>query len=710
MSRGRAWRSGFARLADLPITLKVFLAPCVILAALLGLALVALGMLSADKSRLHDISADALPAYQRAAEAKDAVNAVQTALQHMLSVAANESDPARIRQAAAPVNRASTAATAAFGHLSSAAAGRLSNAAANRQSDDAANHPSDAAADLPSDADADTATIAALRQGLTGYQAALADVVTAAATDPASATMLMSDVDDRFNTLSIDLDRHRGRVEATGQRLAQDAGEAADRARLILLGGCAGALAICVMLTVLTARAIARPVMQLTATMGALAAGHLDQTVPAMQRRDEIGAMARAVDVFRANEQRARLLAVEREAEHAGRDRRQVAMDQQLQDFGGSVSGVLSNLGTAAESMRAAATDMMQAARHTRDHASHTAERAAASTENLTAVAAGVEQMSASVDEISRQAANASAAACIAVERSSTTDGKVAALASAAERIGAVVRLIATIAGRTNLLALNATIEAARAGAAGKGFAVVASEVKALAAQTAKATDDITAQITAIRSATDEAVDAVHQVGAAIGDVNIVATAIAATVEQQAAATREIVARVQTVAQANGEVTKAMAEVSEVAQTADGVVGRVIQAAMQIGSTSDTLQKEVLEFLAVMARHDEAERRRHERIPGGGHRAVLEAPGHARTDAMIQDISRGGIALLVSWSGATGSEVMVSLPGTAVPVPARIVRSGNGIAALAFRQETAVLASLDKALAKIAGNAVAQAA
>ena len=678
MSRENPRRDVLGRLADQPITLKVFLAPCVILVALLGMVLTALGMLSADKTRLHDISAGALPAYQRAAEAKDAVNATQTALQHMLSVAANESDPARIGQAAVPIRRASAAATEAFGRLSNAGAG----------------------GDV----------IATLRKGLAAYQAAAADVIDAAATDPASATMLMSGVEDSFTTLSASLDRYRGQVEAAGQRLAQDASDAADRARLILIGGCAAVLVICVLLTVLAARAIARPVVLLTTTMGALADGMLDRTVPAMERRDEIGAMARAVDVFRANELRARLLAQEHDAEHAGRDRRQAAMDQQLQDFGGSVSGVLANLGTAAEQMRAASTDMMDAAHRTRGHAIQTAEGAAASSENLAAVAAGVEQMSASVDEISRQVAHASAAARIAVERSSATDRKVGALAAAAEQIGNVVQLIATIAGRTNLLALNATIEAARAGAAGKGFAVVATEVKALAAQTAKATEEIGAQIVAIRAATGEAVGAVHQVGAAIGDVDAVATAIAAAVDQQAAATREIVSRVNKVAQANGEVSRAMADVSGVAEAADSAAGKVLEAAHQIGGTSDALRQEVNEFLAVMARHDEAERRRYERIPGRGHRAMLEAPGQARIEATIEDISRGGVALAVSWPGEPGSEVMVALPGTTALIQGRVVRSEGGHVALSFRQGQAALADVDRALATIGGEPTRQAA
>ena len=666
-------------LADLSITLKVFVAPCVILLVLLGLAVAAVFVLAADKARLHDISAGALPAYQRAAEAKDAVNATQTALQHMLSVAANESDPKRVRQIAEQVRGAANGAGAAFTHLVA------SGAASDK--------------------------IPALRTDLATYQAAVNDVVTAATSDPASATMLMADVDDRFGALSAGLDRYRGAVEAAGQRLAQQAGDAADRARLLLLGGCGAALALCLLLTVVAARAIARPVLQLTATVRALADGDLEQSVPAVERQDEIGAMARAVEVFRQHEQQARDRAAAHAAEHAARTRRQAAMDQHLQDFGGSVSGVLANLARAADGMRSAAGEMTGAAHSTREHATRTASSATASAENLTAVGAGVEEMSASVDEISRQVAHASAAARTAVERSAATDRKVAGLAAAAEQIGSVVQLIASIAGRTNLLALNATIEAARAGDAGKGFAVVAGEVKALAAQTAKATEEIGAQVVAIRGSTGEAVAAVQQVGAAIGDVDAIATAIAAAVEEQAAATREIVGRVQAVAQATDEVSHSMTQVSVVAGSADGVAGQVMRAADEIGGTSDMLRQEVDAFLRVMARKDEAERRLYVRIPGGGHRATLDLPGQPPREAVIQEIARGGMGLLASWSERTGTELSVRLPGVDMPVPARVLRSGNGTLVLAFHQDPATLVRVDRALAIIgASGAEARAA
>jgi methyl-accepting chemotaxis protein len=655
-------------LKDLPITLKVFLAPCLILVVTVGLSVAALGMLSDDKARLHDIGTDAFLNYQHAAEAKDAVNATQTALQHMLSVAANESDPARVSQAAVPVRRASAGATDAFGRLSSG-------------------------------------DVVALRQGLAAYQSALDEIVAAAASDAATATMLMAGVEDRFNALSAGLDRYRGQVEAAARDLAQAANLAADRARVLLIGGGSAALLVSVMLMVVAACAIARPLVQLTSTMAVLADGELDRVVPAQERRDEIGAMARAVDVFRRNGQRARQLAAERDADHATRARRQVAMDQHMQDFGSSVSSVFANLAAASEDMRTVSSEMIEAARRTREHAMRTSAGATASSRNLAAVAAGVEQMSANVDEISRQVARASLAGQAAVERSATTDVKVGALAEAANRIGSVVHLIADIAGRTNLLALNATIEAARAGEAGKGFAVVAGEVKALAGQTAKATEEIGSQVLSIRTATDETVGAMREVGAAIAEVEGVATSIASTVEQQSAATREIVARVQTVTLATGEVSRAMEDVSAVAGSADTAAGNVMTAAGQIGSTSRTLRQEVDDFLAQMARHDEAERRSYERIPGGRQHAVLVVPSGARNDAVIQDISRGGAALLTSWSAAPGTDVTVELPGAKAPVMARVVRGGEGSVAVAFRQDPGALANLDQALAVIGARA-----
>jgi methyl-accepting chemotaxis protein len=324
-------------------------------------------------------------------------------------------------------------------------------------------------------------------------------------------------------------------------------------------------------------------------------------------------------------------------------------------------------------------------------------------------VSAAADEMASSITEISQQTSRATRAVAEAVERASITDSKVGGMAAAADRVGDVVKLITDIAGRTNLLALNATIEAARAGEAGKGFAVVAGEVKALATQTAKATDEIATQIRAIREATGEAVTAVRDVSTAIGEVSQVATAIAAAVEQQAAATHEIAASVQTVTAATQEATHAMQEVSAISERTDAASGMVTTGADEVATNADTMRAEVTQFLKAMASNDDAERRRYERVSGNGAQAVLRPRGGSEMRVDIVDISRGGVSLRCDWRADAGTEVSVELPKAGGPIVARTVRSGGSQLALAFRQDEAMLRQVDQALAFISARTAAAA-
>jgi methyl-accepting chemotaxis protein len=360
----------------------------------------------------------------------------------------------------------------------------------------------------------------------------------------------------------------------------------------------------------------------------------------------------------------------------------------------------MSSLGQFATDMHAAASDMSKAAKQTRDSTSEAVEGANVSARDLNAVAVAAEQMAASIHEISRQVAHVTAAVNTAVGRASETDAKVASLAAAADRIGDVVRLISDVAGKTNLLALNATIEAARAGEAGKGFAVVAGEVKSLASQTARATHEIATQIVAIRAATDEAVSAVREVGLSIGQIEAVATAIAAAVEEQAVATQEISGSVQRVTIATTTSAQSMEQVLTIAEQTDAASGSVLMAADDVGHTAGVLRVEVNEFLAAMHHSEGADRRAYERVPGGGVIATLRIPGLVAIQAPVRDISRGGASLVCDSTASSGAEAEVGL-STGGSASGRVVRSGNGVVMIAFRQNSTTVAAVDRLLASI---------
>ncbi|WP_309417488.1 methyl-accepting chemotaxis protein [Telmatospirillum sp.] len=364
------------------------------------------------------------------------------------------------------------------------------------------------------------------------------------------------------------------------------------------------ALVVVVGLGWLFARSITRPIDAMTDAMGAIAAGHLSTSVPARQRTDEIGEMAKAVQVFKDNA----LLVDQMQAEQAeiksrAERERHEAMRELAENFEADVRSVVDVVSTAANDMKDAAELMSRAADATSTQSTAAAEAAETASSNVQSVAAATEELSASIAEIARQVTRSTDIAGSAVGEARRTNDMVQGLADAAEKIGEVIRLINGIAEQTDLLALNATIEAARAGEAGKGFAVVASEVKTLATQTARATDEISTQISNVQGATQAAVDAIHGIADIIGQIDQIAATIAAAVEEQGKTTQEIARSVQLAAAGTREVTGNIAGVTDTAGQTGSAANQVLNAAAGLTEQSTVLRTQVDSFLANIRMH-----------------------------------------------------------------------------------------------------------
>ncbi len=446
-------------------------------------------------------------------------------------------------------------------------------------------------------------------------------------------------------------------------------------------------------------RFVIQPLDHLTVAMGRLSEGKLDTEVDHADSGDEVGAMARALLVFKSNALRNLELETEQARDQERRLRRQQALETLTRDFQVAIGTELRRVTDAASKLEETASALSAQADQTADRSRDAGYSASQATANTQTVAAATEELAASSSEIGAQAERTAATTRTAVDEAERARSVMDELVSVADGVNAVVRFIQDIASQTNLLALNATIEAARAGDAGKGFAVVASEVKALANQTAQATDEIQAKVAAVKVAADNATGILSHITSTISIVDGNSSAIAAAVSQQCAATGEISRNVTEAANRTYEVSDALTLVGDSADFTKKVSGELLSAANELSRQSDHLRTEVEEFLFAMQTTED--RRRFERIdldrPASLFSGDVDGSGH--TGHRLENIGRGGCALAGPFVAEVGKTVTVVVDG--IRFRGRVVTQDGTATRVQFRLNDATTQALDNLLDRV---------
>ena len=370
------------------------------------------------------------------------------------------------------------------------------------------------------------------------------------------------------------------------------------RGRALAIGALALAIiAASLFLSMVISRHLTKPLGSLSKIMHRLAEGDTSAPIPEMDRKDEFGDMAKAVSFFKDNQIRVAAMAQEQAREQAEKEERHQKVSRYIAEFEVTVMSILDGLAHAESSMRRAAVDMKQGADDTKNLSVSVASAAEQSSGNVATVASAAEELSASINEISQQVLHSAAIAGRAVEMTDGASAQIHELEGTVSQIGDIVDLINDIAAQTNLLALNATIEAARAGEAGKGFAVVANEVKNLANQTAKATEEISQQISRVQNSTDETVRVIQEITNVIGEISSVVTSVSSAVEEQGAATQEIARNVEQASYGSQLVTDNIHQVMGAAERASQISNEIGYSSQEISEQAGQLRQNVDSFM-----------------------------------------------------------------------------------------------------------------
>ncbi len=441
-----------------------------------------------------------------------------------------------------------------------------------------------------------------LKAAVTGYLKKSKNAIEMADGDAGSALMFIKGAEKSFadiEKLTDDLITSSG--DSKDREIAR-AGIKLEQQQLTLMVALLAVAFAGIVVSFLIGRNISRPVVAMSKAMRELAAGNFEVQLPGLDRRDEVGQMAHGVQEFKVQAvAKAERETAEREEKNREQQAaRRIELHNLAESFETAVGNIIEKVGSASTELENSAGILTKSSEATQQLSTVVATASAETSTNVQSVASATEEMAGSINEIGRQVADSNRIANEAVDQAQKTDERIAKLSLAANRIGDVTQLITTIAEQTNLLALNATIEAARAGDAGRGFAVVAQEVKALAAQTAKATSEISTQIAEMQAATQDSVVAIKEISGTIGRVSEIAAAIAAAIEEQGAATQEIARNVQQAAIGSTEVATNIADVNRGAGDTGSASSQVLSSAKMLTNENQRLKAEVAKFLATV--------------------------------------------------------------------------------------------------------------
>jgi methyl-accepting chemotaxis protein len=557
---------------NIGLSWKVQLAPAFLIVVLIGLGAYALQTLRSNQAAVDALVSGPVRQSELANELTTTVWTAHARLYRLAATAANEKDQKKIVQVAKEA---------------SVAAGKISDALKAVEGLKGGFSPE---------------AFEKLKAAVAGYLKQSKNAIEMADGDAGSALMFIKGAERNFaviEKLADDLITHSS--ESKDREIAR-AGIKLEQQQMTLMIVLLAVALAGIAVSFLIGRSISRPVVAMSRAMRELAAGNFEVQLPGLERRDEVGQMARATEEFKVQA----IAKAERETSEREEKTRELAIARRAElhnlaeSFEVAVGNIVENVGSASAELENSAAVLTNSSVATQELSTVVAAASEETSTNVQSVASATEEMASSVNEIGRQVANSNRIANDAVVQAQKTDARIAELSDAANRIGDVTKLITTIAEQTNLLALNATIEAARAGDAGRGFAVVAQEVKALATQTAKATSEISSQIAGMQAATQDSVLAIKEISGTIGRVSEIAAAIAAAVEEQGTATQEIARNVQQAALGSTQVANSIADVNRGASEIGSASSQVLTNAQLLSSENKRLKAEVGKFLATV--------------------------------------------------------------------------------------------------------------